>query len=85
MAPKFAAVLKVAQFKVEALKGAVGPRPPWMGLNAVPVPAGIAKQLVQTVPSVAVKPAGAVAEPAGSVAEPVEVSEDLETTLADAG
>ena len=45
--PELAAVLNVVQFRVEALKGAVGPTPALIGLNAPPVPAGMAKQLVQ--------------------------------------
>src|SRR5258706_15297525 len=51
-----AAVLNVAQFSCEALNGAVGPRPPLMGLKAVPLPAGMAKQLGQFVPKPALVP-----------------------------
>ena len=47
LVPLFAAVLKVVQFSCEALNGAVGPIPPLIGLKAVPLPAGMEKQLVQ--------------------------------------
>src|ERR1700682_4020674 len=53
LVPDFPATLNVAQLCWEALKGAVGPRPPLMGLKAVPLPFGMAKQLAQFVPKLA--------------------------------
>src|ERR1700730_7998805 len=52
LVPETAGVLNVDQSSCEALNGAVGPMPPLMGLNAVPLPLGMAKQLVQPVPEV---------------------------------
>ena len=54
--PLLAAVLNAAQLSVEPLKGAVGPTPPLIGLKFAPVPRGIAKQLVQPVPKLALVP-----------------------------
>src|SRR5258705_13547117 len=56
LVPELAAVLNAPQFNCEALNGAVGPRPPLMGLKAVPLPAGMAKQLAQFVPNPAAVP-----------------------------
>ena len=56
LVPELAAVLNVVQFSCEALNGAVGPIPPLMGLNGVPLPAGMEKQLVQFVPKLAAVP-----------------------------
>src|SRR5258706_4523802 len=56
LVPELAGVLKFVQFSCEALKGAVGPRPPLMGLKAVPLPAGMEKQLAQFVPKLAAVP-----------------------------
>src|SRR5260221_7420644 len=56
LVPELAGVLNVVQFSCEALNGAVGPRPPLMGLKAVPLPAGMEKQLAQFVPKLAAVP-----------------------------
>src|SRR5436305_11262391 len=56
LVPELAGVLNVVQFSCEALKGAVGPRPPLMGLKGVPLPLGMEKQLVQFVPTLAAVP-----------------------------
>src|SRR6267154_671159 len=56
LVPELPATLKFVQFSCEALKGANGPRPPLMGLKAVPLPAGMEKQLVQFVPKLAAVP-----------------------------
>src|SRR5678816_1744447 len=67
LGPLFAATLKVVQFRVEALNGAVGPRPPLIGLKAVPVPCGMEKQLAQFVPKAALVPRPSVADCHGAV------------------
>src|SRR5262249_30954634 len=56
LVPAFAAALKVPQFSVEALKGAVGPTPDVPALKLPPVPCGIAQQFAQLVPNCAVVP-----------------------------
>src|ERR1043166_5976596 len=57
---KAALVLNVGQFSVAALDPPNGPSPPLIGLNALPVPAGMAKQLVHMVPVLAGSPPGIV-------------------------
>src|SRR6266545_4851766 len=60
--PVLAATLKLAQLSVAALNGDVGPRPPLMGLKLPPAPPGMAKQLVHSVPIVALVPSPQVAD-----------------------
>ena len=71
LVPEFPATLNDAQFSCEALKGAVGPTPPLMGLKAVPLPAGMAKQLAQLVQKLADVPKPRAADWAGAPVESV--------------
>ena len=76
LVPELAATLKLVQFKVDALNGAVGPRPLLIGLNATPVPAGMAKQLLHSVPPVADVPKPQVADCAAAPGEMVPGMDD---------
>src|ERR1700704_2906704 len=75
LVPELPATLNDAQFSCEALKGAVGPRPPLMGLKAVPLPFGMAKQLLQFVPKLADVPKPRAADWAGAPVDSVPGSD----------